>query len=158
MLSLSKSVEFSFGLVPVRHVPVQSIALDMFRQLEIREWGDTSAGLWNYMIIAFINVLHVRWCPSFLNCNVTTNSGVSALSLANTAERGQCDVVRMLIQHGPAYSTVGNGGSSALFYAGQRGHLSSHSSLSFCEHEFALRCPVGLDCCCWTRWQSCDRY
>lgn len=65
------------------------------------------------------------------NCNVTTNSGVSALSLA--AERGHCDIVRMLVQNGAQLSQVDNGGSSALLYAAQMGHLNAVGYLLSCD-------------------------
>jgi ankyrin repeat protein len=65
------------------------------------------------------------------NCNVTTNSGVSALSLAS--ERGHCDIVRMLVQNGAQLSQVDNGGSSALLYAAQMGHLNVVGYLLSCD-------------------------
>ena len=78
------------------------------------------------------------------NCNVTTNNGVSAFSVA--AERGHCDVVRMLVQHGAQLSQVDNGGSSALLYAAQMGHLNVVGYLLSCDwptdsfsgHELSL--------------------
>ena len=76
-----------------------------------------------------------------VNCNVTTNSGVSALSLA--AERGHCDIVRMLVQQGAQLSQVDHGGSCALLYAAQTGHLNVVAYLLSCDWPAEGFCEDG---------------
>ncbi|EFX79268.1 hypothetical protein DAPPUDRAFT_319726 [Daphnia pulex] len=77
-----------------------------------------------------------KWPRSCWNSESIATSPPTAecRPLSLWAKRGHhCDIVRMLVQNGAHLSQVDNGGSSALFYAAQMGHLNVVGYLLSCD-------------------------